>query len=317
MGGNFISLKPRLEAAKLAQRRATGTSTGDMQKINRRFMQPQSTSDRAQSANRVEKLTVATKKRRSLNESVLSNRFEGKQPELLDWRFSHLCFIDAIHAYRIELASETERILGKTEKDLEKQLADVTVEFSGKLQIVAEYEDNIFKPISEERLEITSSLPGKNGLTRKEHGSLADRMRDFETIVSIEAAHLGELWKEWQETQLELVCLAIEVLGPEGVELLFNQDDNRLAAKVRMAFESSKEHESTWADVKDKASHIERSVRTIADETTNNLNEQEKVRRFRERSMNHAANTLLTAQGWKINEKKKIQKIKQIMMEAD
>ena len=97
-------------------------------------------------------------------------------------------------------------MLDQTEKDLEKQLADITVEFSGKLQIVADYEDDIFRSISEERLEITCDSPARDGETRKQQASLADCMRDFEKIVEAEAAHLDDLWKEWQKTQLELVC---------------------------------------------------------------------------------------------------------------
>ena len=73
----------------------------------------------------------------------------------LEGRFPHTYFTDAIHAYRIELASETERVLGRTEKDLEKQLADITVEFGGKLHIVAEYENNIFKSVSEDHQRLT------------------------------------------------------------------------------------------------------------------------------------------------------------------
>lgn len=208
-------------------------------------------------------------------------------------------------------------MLQKTEKDLEKQLANITVEFGGKLQIVADFEDDIFTSISEERLEITSNSPAKDGQTQKQQASLADRMRRFEKIVAAEAAHLEDLWKEWQQTQLELVCLTVEVLGEDGVEILFDQDDKDLRAGIQAALHSSRGHTATAADVKVKTGHIAKSIQTIADETTNHLNEQEKVRVFQESLAANAADIYSTIQGWKINEKKKIQKIKQIMMETD
>lgn len=224
---------------------------------------------------------------------------------------------DAIHNYRTELATETERVLDQTEKDLEKQLADITEEFSGKLQIVADYEDDIFKSISEERLEITSDASTKDGQTCKQQASLADRMRDFEKIVAVEADHLDQLWREWQKTQLELVCLAIAVLGLEGVELSFDQDDECLRASVQVAVDSCREHEAACADVKKRVGHVEKSIRTIADNAISHLNEQEKVRLYRRSLAIKAADTHRTVQSWKINEKKKIQKIKRIMMETD
>ena len=157
---------------------------------------------------------------------------------------------------------------------------------------MADFEDDIFKPISEERLEITSGSPGKDGQTRKQHATLAERMRDFEKTVAVEAAHLEKLWKEWQETQLELVCLAIEVLGKDGVGFLFDKDDRALAARVHAAVQSSREHDASHADIKEKAAHLDRSIRKAADETINDLNEQEKVRSFHKGTVAYISNMI-------------------------
>jgi hypothetical protein len=190
----------------------------------------------------------------------------------------HQPLTDTIDAYRTELALETERVLAHTEHGLNNQLEQITEEFGGGLKIVAEHEDNIFKPISEERLEITKSSPEKNGQALKQHVTLAGRMREFETLVATEATHLEALWKEWHATNLELVCLAIEVLGPDGVELAFNQDDKRTAAQINAAVDASRGDEARHNAFKEQAADMEHLVSMNAQETVNSLIEQEKVR---------------------------------------
>jgi hypothetical protein len=142
---------------------------------------------------------------------------------------------------------------------------------------VAEYEGIIFKPISEERLEIIAGWPEKNGQSCKQLSTLAHRMKDFETIVATEAAHLENLWKDWHATNLELVKLAIEVLGRDAAELALSREDNDLAAQMNAAAVASRRHEARRTALKEQAADLERTIRTTAGETINNLDEQEKV----------------------------------------
>lgn len=190
--------------------------------------------------------------------------------------------------YRIELASETKRQLSQTENDLDKQLADISAEFGAKLRIVAEYEDNIFKSISGERLEITNVPAEKDGQPQKRQASLADRMQEFESVVAAESAHLEKLWKEWHDTNLELVCLAIQFLGPKGVNFAPKQDDTTIAPQMTAAGDANREHEARRIELKEQAAELEKSVRATAEETINHLNEQEKVRRIHDPNMKYS-----------------------------
>lgn len=184
---------------------------------------------------------------------------------------------DTISDYRTQLNSETERRLAQTENDLDRQLAKITSEFGGQLRIVANFEESIFKPISEERLEISSGSPEENAEPQKKYATLAERMRAFEKMFAEKAAHLETLWKEWHATNLELVCLAVEVLGPNGVQLNLSQEEDSDAAKILAALEASSEHECRRANMNEKGADLENSVSALARETVNNLNEQEKV----------------------------------------
>jgi hypothetical protein len=101
-------------------------------------------------------------------------------------------------------------------------------------------------------------------------------MREFEQVVSTEAAHLETLWKGWHATSLELACLAVEVLGPDGVALASNPDNQSTAAHVTAANANSARM-ATRAAFNERAAELESSVRRTAEETISNLNEQEKV----------------------------------------
>lgn len=272
MGNNFISLKSRFQNAKGASTRAGDAPKADME------MHPKTASNHAQPATRVEKLTVNSRKRRSQNEVTLTDRFKSKSPEYASSTLPHTLLIDTIQTYRTELDRETGRLLTQTESDLDKQLAHITEEFGGQLKLVAEYENHIFKSISEDRLEIIGGSPEKNGRAQKQHVTLADRMRDFEQVVSEEAARIETLWKEWHVTNLQLACLAVEVLGPDGVELAFNQENKSLAAQMTAAVDANRRHEARRADYKEQAAELESSIRLTARETISNLHEQEKVR---------------------------------------
>ncbi|ERF70595.1 hypothetical protein EPUS_02461 [Endocarpon pusillum Z07020] len=268
MGNNAISLKSRFQNAKGARAKADLGS------------HPKTASTHNLPANRVEKLTSGVRKRRSHNEITLTDRFK-----------------DSIDTYRTELGSETDRLLAQTEHDLDQQLAEITQEFGGQLRLVADFESKIFSPISEERLEIVVGSAEEGGQTSVQYATLADRMRDLERVLSAEAAQLESLWKEWYATNLELVRLAVEVLGPVGVKASRNQDDKSLTAQVTAAIDENRGHEARHTEYQKKAAEMERSIRATAREAINHLTEQEKE--------------------WRITEKKKIQKIKQIIMEAD
>ncbi len=175
---------------------------------------------------------------------------------------------------------ETDRLLAQTEHDLEQQLAQITREFGGQLKLVADYESKISSPVSEERLEIVSSSVGKNGQTSVQNATLADRMLDFEKVVSAKAAQLETLWKEWFSANLELVHLAVEVLGPDGVEVSHHQDGKSLAAQAYAAVDANRRHEARRTESTQQAAEMEKSIRATAREAIDNLTGQEKVRQL-------------------------------------
>ncbi len=271
MGHNVISLKSRFHSAKGARTNATDAQKADL------GLHSKAASNHHLPANRVEKLSSGVRKRRSQNEITLTDRFKSESADSNSRTASHQRLTDSIDTYRTELNSETGRLLAQTEHDLNQQLAQITREFGGQLKLVADYESKIFSPICEERLEIVVGSVEKGGQTSVQHATLAERMREFEQVVSAEAAQLETLWKEWYATNLELVRLAVEVLGPDGVEVSRNQDDMSLAAQANGAIDANRRHEARRTEYTDQAAEVERSIGATAKEAIQHLAEQEKV----------------------------------------
>lgn len=274
MGNNVISLKSRFNnangtRAKAADAQKAESGSHSKTASNHHHLLP---------ANRVQKMTSGVRKRKSQNEIRLTDRFKSESANSNSSIVPHQRLTDTIDTYRTELDSEAGRLLAQTEHDLNQQLAQITREFGGQLKLVADYESKIFSPMCKERLEIVIGSVEKGGKPSVQHATLADRMRDFGKVVSAEAAQLETLWREWYATNLELVRLAVEVLGPDGVEVARNQDDKSLAAQWNASIDANTRHEARRTEHTQQAAEMERSIRATAREAINHLAEQEKVR---------------------------------------
>lgn len=144
--------------------------------------------------------------------------------------------------------------------------------------MVAAYEDDIFKPISEERLEITTEPAERSDRSGKKYTTLADQMSGFRQLVETETVNLQRLWKEWHRINLDLVWLAIEVLGPDSVELALDQHDQSISSRKNTAAAENQRHRARQTGFENKSAELIEAIRTAAKETIDVLNEQEKVR---------------------------------------
>ena len=103
------------------------------------------------------------------------------------------------------------------EKSLNDRLEAIHESMQGMLVKTEEREAKFFAPISEEQLKL--SKPTSSGRTVF---TLGERMEEFDKIVRRHREGLEKLWNEWADIQTELVALAVEVFGPQSIQI---QDD--------------------------------------------------------------------------------------------
>lgn len=78
-------------------------------------------------------------------------------------------------------------------------------------------------PLSQDELHFKSN-DGKLAGTQ----NLGDRMRQFKNLVAQEEKRLEALWEQWIDVQQNMENLALEALGPKGVESIAHQSTSKL-----------------------------------------------------------------------------------------
>ena len=168
-------------------------------------------------------------------------------------------------------------MLSQVGGDASKELAQVVEEFEEKLQLALEYEARAFQPIGNERLLITTLSP-KTKAVKKREVVLGERMQDFRQIVEEEGAIIESLWRQWEDIQIETVCLAIEVLGSNDV-ILKEEDRSAIAPeKIDGAIQCYTQHQDALRNALDKITAMEGSVKNVASQTIKTLRAQQKVK---------------------------------------
>jgi hypothetical protein len=168
-------------------------------------------------------------------------------------------------------------VLSQVGGDASKELAQVVEEFEEKLQLALEYEARAFQPIGNERLLITT-LSSKTKAVKKREVVLGERMQDFRQIVEEEGAIIESLWRQWEEIQIETVCLAIEVLGSNEV-ILKEEDRSAIAPeKIDGAILCYTQHQDALRNTLDKITAMEGSAKNVASRTIKTLRAQQKVK---------------------------------------
>ena len=168
-------------------------------------------------------------------------------------------------------------MLSQVEGDASKELAQVVEEFEEKLQLALEHEARAFQPIGDERLLITTLSPNTKAVKKREV-VLGERIQDFRQIVEEEGAVIESLWRQWEEIQIETVCLAIEVLGSNEV-ILKEEDRSAIAPeKIDGAIQCHTQHQNALRNTLDKITAMEGSAKNVASRTMKTLRAQQKVK---------------------------------------
>jgi hypothetical protein len=167
-------------------------------------------------------------------------------------------------------------VLSQVRGDADKELAQVVEEFEEKVRLALEYEARAFQSIGDERLLITTLLPKTKSVTKREV-VFGERMQDFRQIVEEEEAAIESLWRQWEEIQIETVCLAIEVLGSNEVSLKAEDRSAIAPEKIDGAVQCYTQHQAALQNTLDKMAVMEGEVKNVTSQTIKTLRAQQKV----------------------------------------
>jgi hypothetical protein len=108
---------------------------------------------------------------------------------------------------------------------LASNLEELTVDVDAHFQKLREIEEPLQRPFVDEAL--TKVLPTKDACTAQTHDVLLqDSISDFRKINEEKGAILRKLWEEWEETQFDIMSLAIEAFGKDSLCFIQPQTGN-------------------------------------------------------------------------------------------
>lgn len=149
-------------------------------------------------------------------------------------------------------------------------------DFTRKLRLAADFETRAYLPIADETLLITRKSP-RNGVPQEETVLLGERMQDFVRTVREEEEILKGLWEEWEQIQLDTVCLAVEVLVLNAIAEEENNMDADVDERLKAAVKAHQEFDLAYKTIVDNSKSLEEAVKNVTNSALGKLRAQQKV----------------------------------------
>lgn len=206
----------------------------------------------------------------------LPHKFSSEWYQLKPSSLLRLVSLGYIDQNQEELADNAEMELDKVASDLNLSLDNIMNKMENKMIFIERKEQNLFKPVAEEQLQITSTSASGEKTDILE--SLGDRMTEFEEIVNRHAKALDKLWAEWQVIQDEIITLWVKELGPDAIPVNNNSIPNALKDVVEAGTISWRQAEVVNQDMKKEVQSLQKNIEECTSGAMKTAKEQEKVR---------------------------------------
>ncbi|ETI22387.1 hypothetical protein G647_06461 [Cladophialophora carrionii CBS 160.54] len=160
-----------------------------------------------------------TKPRRSLpSEQRDSSQFYGKRQN--DPRVSLADkFIETLDRYGETLHDRSANDLEETERKLSSNLEELALDVEAHCHKLSEIEEPLQKPITTEALTNVRSA-GKGAVAGTEEVLLKESISEFRKLNEEKGQILRQLWEEWEDVQLQIMSLAVELYGKDSLHVV-------------------------------------------------------------------------------------------------
>jgi hypothetical protein len=158
----------------------------------------------------------------------------------------------------------------------------LATDFKTRLDLLRQAKKPVLLPINEEQLRVVieEQSPTKHSSPQYQVVNLDDRVREFEAFVADKQKIISSLIKEWDNIQLRLISLAVEILGLDVVRLGARTPDaieDALEKASEKRFNNQQQHSKEI----DKLLGLEDKIRNITADTKRTAAQQQKVRQTR------------------------------------
>ncbi|RMD41733.1 hypothetical protein DV735_g3408, partial [Chaetothyriales sp. CBS 134920] len=184
---------------------------------------------------------------------------------------------DLIDEHRKKLRQDTDTKLREDEDVLNHNLDTLKAEFQSQIEVLRDAEGPILQSMADERLRVALEVPEFEGAADEEFEVvyLRNRVEAFEAYVQAKEQEIARLMAEWNDTQVEILCLAVEMVGRHRFKIV-DEIPRSMDQTVKQANDKYKhaqeEHENELARIVS----VELKVKQLTQETKKRAKAQQK-----------------------------------------
>lgn len=213
----------------------------------------------------------------------------------------------------MQLLQGVNQNLTAANSDLMCELEAIASNFGTSLALARSIETQLSASIAAQKLAITQERSAKGN--ERQVVVFGDRMREFQHILDESEASLQQMWKEWSAVQIEIMGIAVEVLGPAALMVdqgnLATGLEEQLQSAVQVNAEDARARNTNQARLQD----IERSCQQLCSTTLVETQELQKVRNIPHLAVTQRHLTWL--QEWRLSRKRLLDEVQKAVSQLE
>lgn len=216
-------------------------------------------------------------------QSLISSLVKGRHSEI-----RLLTAADRLDDHRVQIQTDVDKQLGEIHAEHINQVESLSTQFEEQLSILHRAEEPLHSPLAAEMIRIETVKAGGEHDHKYIDVKLEERVVEFQKLVKEKHLAISKLIDEWNETQVEIIALAAEILGPEKVAIKKDKK-HKEHFDFDVVFKQSKithdRSEKDFEGVLNEISGLEQKATELTETTKQTMRKQQQVR--------HAAACLL------------------------
>ncbi|RMZ92415.1 hypothetical protein DV736_g327, partial [Chaetothyriales sp. CBS 134916] len=191
---------------------------------------------------------------------------------------------DLIDEHRKKLGEDSDTKLRRDEDALNQNIDALKIGFQSQIELLRDAEGPILQSMANEKLRIASE-PQRLAETaghQFEVVKLRDRVQAFEAYIREKEQEIVRLMAEWNKTQIEILCMAVEIVGRDKFNLL-DEIPQSIDQNVRQAIDKHKHIQQGHENDLAKIASVEASIKELTQQTKKIAKTQQKELKIKQK----------------------------------
>ena len=192
--------------------------------------------------------------------------------------FQLLTQIEAFDSKREELGNWAEANLGDEQTRVNEELTGLEDHFTSRLKLMQDLEDLVDAPFGNQTSGVFRQEDDKTGEWEEVEVVIQDRLEDYSNVIEQEEEKLKDLSQQWDSSQVEMTCLAVEVLGLSSAEVQESEALENAFKHIDKAGVLHKNNGERYVEAGNNIAVLKAELTALYNNTTKSTKAQQNVR---------------------------------------